>query len=113
MAEDAKFKYFPDYERWARFTDRPAECGGPYLEGVYFEDPDVPDAVCLQDLISGRHRVYVPDYLRQELEKSTMATYPDWPSGRAREHIQRAIDELSRTPPVPWIQPNRWPVHQR
>lgn len=110
-AGQVAFTYFPDYRRWARFVDEPCDCAGPCLNGLYFEDPDVPDAVCLERLISGAVRVAVPAYLRDTLARSAAATHPGWPAERLAAHVAAAVDTLSRTPPVPWVQHNSWPVH--
>ena len=68
--------------------------------------------MCLTDLISGKYRVSISDYTRGKLTQSVIDTYPDWPEHRVNDHVNVAVDELSRTPPAQWIQYNdNWPVH--
>jgi uncharacterized protein CbrC (UPF0167 family) len=38
-------------------------------------------------------------------------SYPEWSTERIDEYVSEAVDTLSRTPPVRWIQSNLWPVH--
>lgn len=113
MSNQIEFKYFPDYMKFARFVEDPCDnCSSNIcLNGAYFEDAEVPDSVCLDLLVSGKYRVYIPDYLKEDLENSVRATYPTWTEEEIRRHIEVIVDELSRTPPVPWIQNNNWPVH--
>jgi uncharacterized protein CbrC (UPF0167 family) len=105
------FRYFADFKRWAQFAEESCDCEGPCLEGVYFDDPDVPEAVCLQSLVSGEVRVDVPSYLIDRLRESVRVTFHQWSTERINAHVSEAVDTLSRTPPVPWIQNNLWPVH--
>lgn len=111
MSNQHSFLYFPDYEMWARFSEEPCDCDSPCLDGAWFDGPDIPEAVCSQDLISARVRNHIPDYLKDQLAQSVALTHGDWASDQIRQHIEDAVDRLSRTPPVPWIQNNDWPVH--
>jgi uncharacterized protein CbrC (UPF0167 family) len=117
MRGDPDFRYFPDYKALAQFEPGPCSCHstdqGPSfqcLTGQYFDNPDVPEAVCVEDLKAGVFRVYIDDYVIGLLEQSVRGIYPDWSSDQIQSHVERAIDELSRTPPVPWIQHNAWPA---
>lgn len=106
------FKYFTDYKKWARFTDSACDCNGPCLEGIYFEDPDIPEAVCLRDLVAGKYRVSISEYSRRQLRDSVVAAHSNWTDAQIGDFVQSAIDELSRTPPAPWVQQsNLWPAH--
>lgn len=107
------FAYFPDYLKWAKFVSDDCDCpdGSPCLEGVYFGDPDIEDPVCLSDLVAGSIRVDIPDYLVDELRKSVKKVNPKWSKKQIDDRVEQAVDSLSRTPAVPWIQENEWPVH--
>jgi uncharacterized protein CbrC (UPF0167 family) len=116
MPSDIRFKYSPEYENNASFEEPPCDCTGGAgelsflcLSGVYFDDPDAPEAVCLNDLVTGRVRVYIDDWVTRQLEQSVKKTHPDWTDTQLQSHVDQAVDELSRTPPVPWIQNNLWP----
>jgi uncharacterized protein CbrC (UPF0167 family) len=105
------FKYFADYQRWASFTTQPHTCpNSEALDGVFFDDSNVPDIVCLADLVAGKTRVYIPEYLIEELKKSIHQTYPNSSDEVIENMVNTKVDELSRTPPVPWIQNNNWPI---
>lgn len=106
------FEYFPEYHKWARFEeDCECEDGSPCLDGVFFGDPDIEEPVCLSDLVSGKVRVDIPDYVVDELRDSITETRPDLTNTQITEKVQAATDTLARTPPVPWIQNNEWPSH--
>jgi uncharacterized protein CbrC (UPF0167 family) len=116
MAENTDFRYFPNYKTLAQFESGPCSCHSTdqelsflCLSGQYFANPDVPEAVCIGDLKAGVFRVYIDDYVTRLLEQSVRDTFPDWSSDQIQTHVERAVDELSRTPPVPWIQHNVWP----
>lgn len=105
--QQISFKYSPYWRKVAPWRDD-CDCpeDDPCIEGIFFDDPDVDEGVCLSELLSGRVKVSIPNYLRQHLIQSLQA------SGKktSEEYLDAAIDELSRTPPVPWIQHNEWPV---
>jgi uncharacterized protein CbrC (UPF0167 family) len=107
-----EFKYFPDYLQWARFADQPCDCPQqePCLDGLCFGDIAVPDSVCLSDLVLGTIRVEVGDHLKRDLTESIRSSFPEWSDTQIAEHAIQVIDLLSRTPPVPWVQENNWPV---
>jgi uncharacterized protein CbrC (UPF0167 family) len=112
MSELHEFKYFPNYQTWARFTED--DCNCPLdelcLDGVFFGDPDVPDAICLSWLMAGQYRVEIGHYLIRLLEQSVRLEHPEWSDQQVTVHVDQSVDALSRTPPVPWIQHNNWPV---
>lgn len=92
------FKYFDNPLENAEFIDEKCQsCGSEEncLEGVYFNEHDDVVSVCLSCLKEGLIRVDIPDYIRKEIKGSDKFD---------------KIDELERTPPVPWIQYNEWPV---
>ena len=115
MPNQYTFPYFPDYMKWAYFTDPPWLCcedgETPCLVGTYFDgSEDLPDEICLHDLVTGKYRVDVPDYLEQALARSIQATFSDLAADEVQLRCSAAVAALSKTPPVPWIQSNAWPV---
>ncbi len=112
MQKQIEFKYFPEYQKWARFANQECFCQNdlPCLEAVYFENPAIENPVCLDLLVSGQARVEVPDYLKKQLLNSILETHPDWSAIQSQELATQIVDALSRTPPIPWIQHNSWPV---
>jgi len=114
MPEQYSFRYFPEYIKWARFSDPPWNCCDdqetPCLNGIYFRTPGLPDEICVHDLVVGKYRADVPEELVPTLEHSVQVTFPDLTTDEVRLRCSSAVDTLSRTPPVPWIQNNLWPV---
>lgn len=107
-----EFKYFPEYEKWARFADRQnlRPDDSPCLEGVYFENPDIEEPVCLDLLVNGQVKVEIPNYLHKQLLNSIRKKHSGWDENRVMNFAAQILDALSRTPPIPWIQHNAWPV---
>jgi uncharacterized protein CbrC (UPF0167 family) len=62
------------------------------------------------DLVEGRIRVAIPDHLKVELDESIKSTFPLLDDQHRLDLLELRIEVLSRTPPVPWIQNNNWPV---
>lgn len=113
MSTPIEFKYVHDYTTTATFSDQPCEfCRSKEcLDGVYFHTEEAPEVVCIDDLRSGFVRVEVPEDLVNRLEKATRAAYLAWSDEEVARHVRAAEDELSKTPPVAWIQNNLWPIH--
>jgi hypothetical protein len=112
MQRQIEFKYFPEYEKWAVFTNEKCICPDdlPCLEPIHFDDPDIEDPVCLDQLVNGQVRVDIPAYLQKRLLDSILKTHPSWSGDQTRNFAAQVVDTLSRTPPIPWIQNNDWPV---
>lgn len=112
MREQIAFRYFPEYEKWAAFTDENCPCPDdlPCLEAVYFDDPDIEEPVCLDQLINGRVKVDIPEYLQKQLIDSIREKHHNWDDQQVTNSAGQILEALSRTPPVPWIQHNVWPV---
>lgn len=112
MRKQVAFRYFPEYEKWAQFADENCHCSddSPCLEAIYFENPDLEDPVCLDELIDGRVRVEIPDYLQKQLMESIRRKHSNWDDQQVNSAAAQFVDTLSKTPPVPWIQHNVWPV---
>lgn len=103
---------FPD---GASFDARPcAFCGGtPALDGVWLdfdEDYDDPPPVCVEDFLRGRARAAIPAWIQRELADHVTIAHPEWDDQRKAAYVATHTDELSHTPPVPWLQENEWPV---
>jgi uncharacterized protein CbrC (UPF0167 family) len=96
-----EFRFFRDFERNAKFTDEPCAPGHqpPFFDGTYFDGEYEDEGVCLDCLVSGRKVVEIESYLRSKIEKYA----------QTQSDAARIIQELERTPPVPWIQYNDWP----
>lgn len=89
------FKYFRDVHQ-AAFTEEPCQyCNSTQncLEGVYFERLDV-KSICLECFSKKRVCVEIPPYIRN----------------RIKDNGIRKSNELSFTPPIPWVQHNDWAV---
>lgn len=112
MRKQIKFRYFPEYKKWAKFSNEKCLCldNLPCLDAIYFENPDIEDPVCLDLLVNGQVQVEIPDYLQKQLLNSLQKTHPDWNEGHINNLAAQIVDTLSKTPPIPWIQHNAWPV---
>ncbi|MBP7599883.1 MAG: CbrC family protein [Thermoflexales bacterium] len=106
------FKYFPDFTTWARTSNEPCECvdDSMCLDPLPFGHPELDRPICVDDLVRGVVRVDVPEYLRKRLRASIAAEQPAWGTTQVDDDAALKIDQLERTPPVPWIQSNRWPI---
>lgn len=106
-----KFKYYRDVLNNAIFTDKKCEiCGSEEfcLDGAYFEYTQDVEAVCLKCLKAGKIVVDIPQYLIDRITSETSKIYED--KAEKRKRIGIIVDELRRTPPVPWIQNNDWQI---
>ena len=112
MSLPYEFRYFPNYQEWARFTDKPcASCQGtPCLEGIYFDQSSELESVCLDCLTTGQVKVDIPSYIHNQLMESVRRTHSDWTDQQIDMHVAARVSALAMTPPVPWIQNNEWPV---
>lgn len=112
MSQKIEFKYFPENKKFAVFATDKCLCKDnlPCLEPIHFEDPEIENPVCLDQLVNGQVRVAISVYLQKRLLDSIVNTHPSWSGDRARNLAAQIVDALSRTPPVPWIQNNDWPV---
>ncbi|RFA31858.1 hypothetical protein CAI16_19655 [Virgibacillus dokdonensis] len=93
-----KFKYFENPLENAEFTGEACQSCGKNekcLEGEYFDLDDEVDSVCLNCLRLGKVKVNIPNYIKDRI------------TGQGKEE---KVAELEKTPPVPWIQYNDWPV---
>lgn len=91
-----EYKYFTNVKKNAIFTEKECQfCRSiKYcLEGIYFEQGNI-DSVCLKCLDEKKACVDIPSYVQK----------------RIKNNVDQKVEELSYTPPVPWIQYNDWPV---
>lgn len=96
---DRPFRYFNDPIKNAVFTDVECQsCGSKEycLEGEYFDRGDEVVSVCLDCLMLGKITVDIPGYVKDKIDED--------------KQRGKKIKDLERTPPVPWIQYNDWPV---
>ncbi|NRY60177.1 CbrC family protein [Clostridium beijerinckii] len=109
-----KFKYFTNVQRNARFIDEPCDnCGSTNLclNGIYFDhyDEEV-EAVCLECLTKGNIVVEIPSEVSEKIYNEISINYPDGSEDELKKRVNEIIEELSKTPPVPWVQSNDWQV---
>lgn len=113
LGDPPEFKYFTLPKEEAEYTDIPCECCGTTdycLDGQYFGDGFKVKSVCVFCLKEGKKRVLVPDNIQMKLLKHLRELYPDKPEAELKKEALAKIDELERTPPVPWLTKNEWPV---
>jgi uncharacterized protein CbrC (UPF0167 family) len=58
----------------------------------------------------GKTHADVPSWIARDLLASVEAQHPDWSIEKSSSYVAARIAELSRTPPIAWIQDNEWPV---
>jgi uncharacterized protein CbrC (UPF0167 family) len=106
------FRYFPDYETKARFSDSGCDiCGKtPALDGLCFGDSVDVEGVCVECLTSGRIKVEIPDHVVSRLADSVNENSRGMTTPEIQDKITLAVEELSKTPPAAWIQYNDWAV---
>jgi uncharacterized protein CbrC (UPF0167 family) len=112
VLDKIEFKYFPGYLQWTELAKDPCDCPEqePCLNGQWFHDPSVPEKVCISSLLSGQFRVDIPEYVQADLARSVRTAYPEWSTSEIAAHVELSTEELSRTPPIPWVQNNNWPA---
>jgi uncharacterized protein CbrC (UPF0167 family) len=110
-ASEPQFRYMPGARVLARWIDAPCACGaaGPNLDGAYFEGEGVLRAVCLRCLAAGKIERDLAG-LRDELRARLKARNPAWGAARVTRTADERAAELARTPPVPWLGKNEWPI---
>lgn len=108
-----EFKYFCNPIKNAEITDVKCQsCGADEncLEGEYFDCGDNVVSVCLDCLSKGKVTVNIPNFIKKRLMGHLKETGYVQNENQAEERAESLIDELSKNPPVPWIQYNDWPV---
>lgn len=91
------YKYFENVKKNGYFTDAPCRfCGKTEycLDGVFFEQDDDVESICLDCFDKRIVGVYIPEYIQTRVTKNR----------------EQKVNELQFCPPVPWIQSNDWPV---
>lgn len=108
------FRYFDASEKNAEFTDTPCEsCGSDEncLEGVYFDELDFDrESVCLECLVQGKITVHLSDYLIDKLKRHIKLMNPTLQNKEVLKAVNQQVEELKKTPPIPWIQSNDWVI---
>ena len=113
LGDPPEFKYYALPKNEAEYTDIPCECCGTTdycLDGRYFGNGVRVKSVCVFCLKEGKKRVVVPDNIQMKLLKHLQDLHPDKPEAELKKEALAKIDELERTPPVPWLTKNEWPV---
>jgi hypothetical protein len=113
LGDPPEFKYFALPKDQAEYTNIPCECCGTRdycLDGRYFGDGARVKSVCVYCLKEGKKRVLIPDNIQMKLLKHLQELHPDKPESELKKDALIKIDELERTPPVPWLTKNEWPV---
>lgn len=108
-----KFKYFQDPLKYARYVEEPCEiCGSTNLclNGDYLERNDELESVCLDCLVEGKVVVQFPSFLYDRLSAEVKRFNPKLGEDDIRSVVKGIFSILEKTPPVPWIQYNDWPV---
>lgn len=106
------FRYYKHPEVNAMMTQVECQsCGTDKfcLEGEYFDRGNSVVSVCLNCLARGKITVNIQDFLINRIKNHLAENCTDC-QGSIIEQVKVCVDELSRTPPVPWIQYNDWPV---
>lgn len=105
-----KFKYFDNVLENAEFTDIPCEiCGSQKncLEGLYFECDDI-NSACIDCLSKGKIKVNITEFIKERIIAHLKENNKN--EDEIERKVKMLVDELERTPPVPWIQYNDWPI---
>lgn len=108
-----KFKYFPDFPAGADLTSDPySYCGrAPALPAIRLGfGTGANGSICADCLAKGMATVNVPSWVQRDLESGVDRTHPDWSEQQRSRYVSERVNELARTPPVPWLQNNEWPV---
>lgn len=113
LGDPPKFKYFTTPKKKASFISLPCECcdGTEYcLDGRYFGQEAKTKSVCVFCLAEGKKRVYIPDYIKSKLRNHLHEIHIDKTESQIEQIALAEINELEKTPPVPWLTENEWPV---
>jgi uncharacterized protein CbrC (UPF0167 family) len=65
---------------------------------------------CAECLAIGKAHTDAPSWIERDLLVSVEALHPDWSIEQRSSYVAARIAELSRSPPIAWIQNNEWPV---
>lgn len=108
-----KFKYFLDPEKDASYVDEPCEvCGSSNLclDGTYFDHEEELESICMECLVKGKIVVEFPDFLYDKIYNELKRINPTLSEEKIKDNMNEIFSVLEKTPPVPWIQYNDWPV---
>ncbi|MCK4261153.1 MAG: CbrC family protein [Halanaerobiales bacterium] len=109
----SQYKYFDNVLKNAEFTEEKCQvCSTEKkcLEGEYFDQGSEVTSVCLECLNKGMITVDIPQFIKDRIYLHIEGNLVS----KSKEEIEKLstqlIETLSKTPPVPWIQYNDWPV---
>lgn len=108
-----KFKYVEEPLKNAEMENGNCQiCGEDKLclEGIYFDNDDEVELVCLDCLQSGKIKVNIPSFLEERIYSHLFDLYPQYKKSEIEIKAKTLSEELSINPPVPWIQYNDWAV---
>lgn len=109
-----KFKYFQNPEKNARYIDEPCEvCGSNNLclNGTYFDHyEDELESICMDCLVQGKVVVKFPNFLYTRIYDEVKKENQNSTEEQIKNKIDTIFSVLEKTPPIPWIQYNDWPV---
>lgn len=111
--KNLNYEYYRDVLKNAKFTKEKCQiCSSEEncLEGIYFEQGSQLKSVCLNCLNEGKIKVDIPTYLRDKLYESIKNNDINKDKKAIELKANKLIEKLEKTPPVPWIQSNDWPV---
>lgn len=110
---DYKFKYFLNPEKNASYVDEPCEvCGSSdlCLDGTYFDNQEELESICMECLVKGKVVVEFPSFLYDKIYYELKRIKPTLTEEEIKYNVNDIFSELEKTPPVPWLQYNDWPV---
>lgn len=108
------FRYFDNPQENAEFEEEPCEiCGNNNncLSGAYLDTSESEiESVCLGCIVAGKVKIEFPKHLRVRLFDEIKRFNKTITIEEAESKIDKIFEELEKTPPVPWVQYNDWPV---
>lgn len=111
--KNLNYEYYENVLKNAEFTKEKCQiCSSEEkcLEGIYFEQGSKLKSVCLNCLNEGKIKVDIPVYLKNKLYESIKKIDVNQDKDTIELKVNMIIEKLEKTPPVPWIQNNEWPV---
>lgn len=109
-----KFKYFLNPKKNARYVDEPCEvCGNSNLclNGTYFDHhEDELESICMDCLVQGKVVVEFPSFLYDRIYDEVKEENPSLTEEEIKSNVDTIFSVLEKTPPIPWLQYNDWPV---
>lgn len=107
------FKYYDKPLTNAEFEDSPCNiCGNEEncLSGVYLDTSEEYDSICLDCIEKGRLSIEFSPDIHTKIENELSRYNNNASNAELMIRKNNILSELSKNPPVPWIQGNEWPV---